>query len=49
MVDTADDVANDAVYLTLTGTSAEMGDDGAVGRGNRAISVIAPFRFSIES
>jgi S-adenosylmethionine synthetase len=44
MVNTADDVANDAVYLTLTGTSAEMGDDGAVGRGNRANGVIAPFR-----
>jgi S-adenosylmethionine synthetase len=44
MVNTADDVANDAVYLTLTGTSAEMGDDGEVGRGNRVNGVIAPFR-----
>jgi S-adenosylmethionine synthetase len=44
MVNTADDVANNAVYLTLTGTSAEMGDDGAVGRGNRVNGVIAPFR-----
>jgi S-adenosylmethionine synthetase len=44
MVNTADDVANGAVYLTLTGTSAEMGDDGAVGRGNRVNGVIAPFR-----
>ena len=44
MVNTADDVAHDAVYLTLTGTSAEMGDDGAVGRGNRVNGVIAPFR-----
>jgi S-adenosylmethionine synthetase len=44
MVNMADDVANDAVYLTLTGTSAEMGDDGAVGRGNRTNGVIAPFR-----
>jgi len=44
MVNTADDVANDAVYLTLTGTSAEMGDDGAVGRGNRVNGVITPFR-----
>ncbi len=43
-VNTADDVAADAVYLTLTGTSAEQGDDGAVGRGNRANGVIAPFR-----
>jgi S-adenosylmethionine synthetase len=31
-------------YLTLTGTSAENGDDGAVGRGNRVNGVIAPFR-----
>jgi S-adenosylmethionine synthetase len=44
MVNTADDVAHGAVYLTLTGTSAEMGDDGAVGRGNRVNGVIAPFR-----
>ncbi len=44
MVNTADDVDGDAVYLTLTGTSAEMGDDGAVGRGNRVNGVIAPFR-----
>ena len=44
MVNTADDVANGAVYLTMTGTSAEMGDDGAVGRGNRVNGVIAPFR-----
>ena len=44
MINTADDLDNDAVYLTLTGTSAEMGDDGAVGRGNRVNGVIAPFR-----
>ncbi len=44
MVNTADDITNDAVYLTLTGTSAEMGDDGSVGRGNRINGVIAPFR-----
>ncbi len=43
-VNTADNVANGAVYLTMTGTSAEMGDDGSVGRGNRANGVIAPFR-----
>ena len=44
MVDTADDLEHDAVYLTLTGTSAEMGDDGSVGRGNRVNGLIAPFR-----
>lgn len=43
-VNTADDVENGAVYLTLTGTSAETGDDGSVGRGNRVSGVIAPFR-----
>lgn len=43
-VNTADDEDAGAVYLTLTGTSAEMGDDGAVGRGNRVTGVIAPFR-----
>jgi S-adenosylmethionine synthetase len=44
MVNTADQVAAGAVYLTLTGTSAEMGDDGAVGRGNRVNGLITPFR-----
>jgi len=43
-VNTADAVDEGVVYLTLTGTSAEMGDDGAVGRGNRVNGVIAPFR-----
>jgi S-adenosylmethionine synthetase len=32
------------VYLTTTGTSAEMGDDGSVGRGNRANGLITPNR-----
>lgn len=43
-VNTADDIEAGAVYLTLSGTSAEMGDDGSVGRGNRVTGVIAPFR-----
>jgi len=43
-VNTADDEGTSNVYLTLTGTSAEMGDDGSVGRGNRVTGVIAPFR-----
>lgn len=43
-VNTADDEEAGEVYLTLTGTSAEMGDDGSVGRGNRVTGVIAPFR-----
>jgi S-adenosylmethionine synthetase len=43
-VNTADDEEADQVYLTLTGTSAECGDDGAVGRGNRVTGLITPFR-----
>ena len=31
-------------YLTVTGTSAECGDDGQVGRGNRANGLITPYR-----
>jgi S-adenosylmethionine synthetase len=33
-----------AIFLTVTGTSAEMGDDGSVGRGNRANGLITPHR-----
>ncbi len=43
-VNTADDDASGEVYLTMTGTSAECGDDGAVGRGNRITGLITPFR-----
>lgn len=43
-VNTADAEKRGDYYLTLTGTSAECGDDGAVGRGNRVNGVIAPFR-----
>ncbi|MFC6614578.1 methionine adenosyltransferase [Halopenitus salinus] len=43
-VNTADDYEEDSVYLTVTGTSAEMGDDGSVGRGNRANGLITPNR-----
>jgi S-adenosylmethionine synthetase len=43
-VNTADVAKRGDAYLTLTGTSAEMGDDGSVGRGNRVNGVIAPFR-----
>jgi S-adenosylmethionine synthetase len=43
LVNTADTLEGN-YYLTLTGTSAENGDDGAVGRGNRVNGVIAPFR-----
>jgi len=43
-VNTADDYESDSVYLTTTGTSAEQGDDGSVGRGNRANGLITPNR-----
>lgn len=40
----------DDVYLTVTGLSAEMGDDGQVGRGNRATGLITPCRpMSLEA
>lgn len=40
----ADDVATASLYLTVTGTSAESGDDGEVGRGNRVNGLITPYR-----
>jgi S-adenosylmethionine synthetase len=43
-VNAGDDVAAGSVYLTVTGTSAEAGDDGQVGRGNRANGLITPGR-----
>jgi S-adenosylmethionine synthetase len=43
-VNTADDYDEGAIYLTTTGTSAEMGDDGSVGRGNRSNGLITPNR-----
>jgi len=43
-VNTADDYDEGAIYLTVTGTSAEQGDDGSVGRGNRANGLITPNR-----
>jgi S-adenosylmethionine synthetase len=46
----ADNVESGSVYITVTGTSAEMGDDGAVGRGNRANGLITPNRpMSLEA
>lgn len=46
-INTADDTScqsEKGFYLTVTGTSAEMGDDGSVGRGNRANGLITPNR-----
>ncbi len=40
----------DGCYLTVTGTSSEHGDDGAVGRGNRINGLITPYRImSLEA
>lgn len=43
-VNAADDDDAGVYYLTVTGTSAEAGDDGQAGRGNRANGLIAPGR-----
>jgi S-adenosylmethionine synthetase len=43
-VNAADDIASGSLYLTVTGTSAESGDDGEVGRGNRTNGLITPYR-----
>ena len=46
-VNTGDDdtkETEEGYYLTMTGTSAENGDDGSVGRGNRANGLITPCR-----
>ncbi|MFW5919635.1 MAG: methionine adenosyltransferase, partial [Halanaeroarchaeum sp.] len=49
-VNAADDIDRGRVYLTETGLSAEMGDDGNVGRGNRVNGVITPHRpMSLEA
>ncbi|MHA1340393.1 MAG: methionine adenosyltransferase [Promethearchaeota archaeon] len=41
-VNTGDITEKGVYYLTITGTSAENGDDGVVGRGNRASGLITP-------
>ena len=43
-VNTADMPERGSFYLTVTGTSAEHGDDGQTGRGNRANGLITPMR-----
>lgn len=46
----ADDPDAGSLYLTVTGTSAEAGDDGQTGRGNRANGLITPGRpMTLES
>lgn len=49
-VNAADNLEENIVYLTTTGTSAEAGDDGQVGRGNRVNGLITPCRpMSLEA
>ncbi|WP_457639787.1 methionine adenosyltransferase [Persephonella sp.] len=49
-LNTADDPDNESVYITVTGTSAEAGDDGQIGRGNRVNGLITPYRpMSLEA
>ncbi len=49
-VNSADIIEKGTVYITVTGTSAESGDDGQVGRGNRTNGLITPNRpMSLEA
>ncbi len=49
-VNVGDNIEKEILYLTITGTSAEAGDDGEVGRGNRANGLITPCRtMSLEA
>lgn len=43
-VNNADNYEEGVFYLTVTGLSMENGDDGSVGRGNRANGLITPYR-----
>ena len=43
-INTGDNYDNNVYYLTVTGLSQEMGDDGSVGRGNRCNGLITPYR-----
>jgi S-adenosylmethionine synthetase len=50
VLDDMDSKDEHGVYLTVTGLSAEMGDDGQVGRGNRVSGLITPNRaMSLEA
>jgi S-adenosylmethionine synthetase len=49
-INSADIIEKEVVYITVTGTSAESGDDGQVGRGNRTNGLITPNRpMSLEA
>lgn len=49
-INTCDNISRKSIYMTVTGTSAEMGDAGSVGRGNRVNGLITPNRtMSLEA
>lgn len=49
-INTADNFEKQSIYLTVSGTSAENGDDGQIGRGNRLNGLITPYRpMSLEA
>jgi S-adenosylmethionine synthetase len=49
-LNSGDDPRKGSYYLTVTGTSAEQGDDGNTGRGNRVNGLISPMRqYSMEA
>lgn len=49
-LNSGDDPKKGSYYLTVTGTSAEQGDDGNTGRGNRVNGLISPMRqYSMEA
>ncbi|MBI2185441.1 MAG: methionine adenosyltransferase [Thaumarchaeota archaeon] len=49
-INSGDNYSKGVYYLTVTGTSAEMGDDGNTGRGNRPNGLISPMRqYSMEA
>ncbi|MCX6128060.1 MAG: S-adenosylmethionine synthase, partial [Proteobacteria bacterium] len=50
LINNADDIKQELIYMTVSGTSAEAGDDGETGRGNRTNGLITPYRpMSIEA
>ncbi|AWR94351.1 methionine adenosyltransferase [Acidianus brierleyi] len=49
-INTGDKPESGIYYLTVTGSSAEHGDDGMTGRGNRGVGLITPMRpMSLEA
>lgn len=50
VINRGDDIESEDVYLSVIGTSAEGGDDGNTGRGNRVTGLITPNRqMSLEA